>query len=135
MTDEPPNSRQIVEALYAASGRGDWATAETYLTEDFFITEATTTPMPGRYDGPGALRTLYEKVFGLLDVAKLEFIDMAVGDTHVVCLLDMILAGEPPVRLPIAEVFRMRGDKVCEIRPHYFDTAALASALRTPRAA
>jgi len=135
MTDASPSSRQIVEALYAASGRGDWATAESYLTEDFFITEATTTPMPGRYEGRGALRTLYEKVFGLLDVARLEFIDMTVGENHVVCLLDMILAGDTPVRLPIAEVFRMRGDKVCEIRPHYFDTAPLAGALRHHRAA
>jgi len=134
MTDEPTNSRQIVEALYAATARGDWATAEAYLTDDFFITEATTTPMSGRYDGRGALHALYEKVFGLLNVAGLEVIDMTVGDTHVVCLLDMVLAGDPQVRLPIAEVFRMRGGKVCEIKPYYFDTAKLAGGLRPPQA-
>jgi ketosteroid isomerase-like protein len=135
MTDAPPDSRQIVEALYAACARGDWPTAEAALTDDFFATEATNTPMPGRYEGRGGLRALHEKVIGLLDVTGFEFIDMTVGQNHVVCLLDMILAGDPPTHVPIAEVFRMRGDKVCEIRPHYFDTAPLAGALRTPRPA
>ena len=135
MTDASPNSRQIVEALYAASAVSDWATVESHLTDDFFVTESDATPMAGRYDGRGALRALYEKVFGLLDVAGLEVIDMAVGDNNVVCLLNMVLAGDPPVKLPIAEVFRMRGDKVCEIRPHYFDPAPLAAALRHPQAA
>jgi ketosteroid isomerase-like protein len=125
-----PDYRSIVTALYAASGKGDWAAAEQMLTDDFFITEAPHVPMAGIFRGRQALQNLYKHVFGLIDVQGLEVHDVTVGDSHAVCLLDMLLPGTPPVRVALAEMFRFRGDQVCEIRPYYFDPAPLFKALR-----
>jgi ketosteroid isomerase-like protein len=119
------DQKSIVQALYAATGQGDWATAEGYLTEDFFVTEAPHLPMAGCYRGRTAFRALYERVFAMIDVVGLEVHDIAVGDTHAVCILDMLLAGTPPVRVPIAEMFKFRDGKVCEIKPYYYDPALL----------
>ena len=58
--------------MQSASGSGDFDTAETMLTEDFFIREAQGLPMAGEYHGRTALRNLYAQVFGTLKVADLE---------------------------------------------------------------
>jgi hypothetical protein len=37
-------------------------------------------------------------------------------------------------RAEVAEVFRFRGDKVCEIRPFYFESGVMAAAVAAKRA-
>src|SRR5260370_37841911 len=49
---------QCVRDLFAATGSGDWETAESMLSADFFVTEADTLPFPGGYRGPRALQKL-----------------------------------------------------------------------------
>jgi hypothetical protein len=78
---------------------------------------------------------LFERVFSMLDIAGLEMHDITVGENHAVGVLDMVLAGEEGTRLQIAEIFRFRDGKVCEIRPHYFDTAAVIAAVAARRVA
>ena len=124
-----PDRLRIVQTLYERCGQGDWASAEALLTEDFFASEGSQLPFAGVYRGRGGLRALFERVFGMLDIADLEVQDIAVGESHAVAVLNMVLAGEPPVRVPLTEVFRFRDDKVCEIRPHYFDSAPIISAV------
>ena len=95
----------LIEQLYEANGKGDWSTAAGYLTEDFFVTEADTMPFAGVYHGRGALPEV----------------------------LDMVLAGDPPVRVPLAEMFRFRDGKVCEIKPYYFDPTPIVRAVQQRR--
>lgn len=122
MSKSETDYRAVVETLYEHTRNGDWASAEQLLTEDFFVTEPGTLPFGGTYRGRGALRQLVGIVFGTLDVVGLDIHDITVGHEHAVSLLDMSLAGEPPLQVSIAEVFRFRDGKVCEIRPCYFDT-------------
>lgn len=126
--DRASRQRAIVEALYAATGRGDWAAAEAYLTPDFFITEADGLPFSGTYRGIGALRELYEKVLPMLAVEALEVTETTCGGDHAVTLLEFVLPGGARAR--IAEMFRFDGDRVCEIRPYYFDPAPIWAAAR-----
>jgi ketosteroid isomerase-like protein len=63
---------ELVDDLYAATGVGDFDKAEGYLTDDFFITEADSLPFAGVYRGRTALRELYSKVMGMMDVAALN---------------------------------------------------------------
>ena len=116
-----------VRTLYEVSGKGDWAAAEPLLTEDFFVTEAGTLPFAGTYRGRGALRELFGIVFGSVTVTGLEFKAMTQGDDTVIAVIELVL-GPNGDRVQVAELFRFRGDKVCEIRPYYFDPAPMIAA-------
>ena len=119
MTDD--EKLAIVAELYASTGAGDFDTAESLLTDDFFIIEAEGLPMAGEYRGKTALRGLYAHVFGTLKVADLEPEGMSVGGDYVVNLISFRFENPDLASAQLAEVFRFRGDKVCEIRPYYFD--------------
>ena len=117
----------IVNKLYERSAVGDFDSCETMLTDDFFITEADATPMAGTYTGITALRNLYAQVFGMVEVTGVQRTGMTVGGEHVVAILYFEFAdGLEPAYL--CEMFRFRDDKVCEIKPYYFDAAPMRAA-------
>ncbi len=126
MTDD--EKLAIVNTLYASTGAGDFDTAESLLTDDFFIIEAEGLPMAGEYRGKTALRGLYAHVFGTLKVADLEPEGMSVGGDYVVNLISFRFENPDLASAQLAEVFRFRGDKVCEIRPYYFDPKPIVDA-------
>ena len=126
MTDD--EKLAIVAELYASTGAGDFDTAESLLTDDFFIIEAEGLPMAGEYRGKTALRGLYAHVFGTLKVADLEPEGMSVGGDYVVNLISFRFENPDLASAQLAEVFRFRGDKVCEIRPYYFDPKQIVDA-------
>ena len=121
--------RQIVDDLYEANGSGDFDRAASMLTDDFFITEADSLPMAGVYHGKNALRDLFLKVFGMVDVAALERHAMMIGDDHVVVHLSFQFADPSLKPAELCEMFRFRGEQVCEIRPFYFDPATIVAAV------
>lgn len=117
----------IVNKLYERSAVGDFDSCETMLTDDFFITEADDTPMAGTYTGITALRDLYAQVFGMVEVTGVQRTGMTAGGEHVVAILYFEFAdGLEPAHL--CEMFRFRDDKVCEIKPYYFDAAPMRAA-------
>ncbi len=120
---------KYVEALFAATGSGDWATAEKMLTSDFFVTEADTLPFAGVYRGQKALQELFEIVMSSAGVVGFDLHQLTAGGDRVVALLDMLIEGPPPMRVPLAETFRFRDGKVCEIKPYYFDPRPLSDAV------
>ena len=126
MTDD--EKLAIVAELYASTGAGDFDTAERLLTDDFFIIEADGLPMAGEYRGKTALRGLYAHVFGTLKVADLEPEGMSVGGDYVVNLISFRFENPDLASAQLAEVFRFRCDKVCEIRPYYFDPKPIVDA-------
>ncbi len=119
---------RVVEALYAATGKGDWATAESLLTEDFFITESATTPFAGVYRGRRALHDLFLQVVPASGVKKHDIQQMTAGGNTVVVLLELVLGGPPEARVALAEVFHLRDGQVCEIKPYYFDPGPMHAA-------
>lgn len=123
---------ELVRALFAATGSGDWSRAESLLTDDFFVTEAPTNPFAGVYRGKRALQELYARVIAASGVTGLEIKQLTVGGDVVVALVEMSFSGIPE-RVSLAEVFRFRDGKVCEIKPHYFDSQPLAAAVAQRR--
>jgi ketosteroid isomerase-like protein len=119
---------KFVDDLYAATGVGDFDTAETMLTDDFFVTEADGLPMAGVYRGKTALRELYSKVMSMVDVVGLERVETTAGQDHAVTILSFRFADPslPPAEL--CELFRFRDGKCCEIKPFYFDPAIFRAA-------
>jgi ketosteroid isomerase-like protein len=133
--DLEARNRRLIEELFAATGRGDWAAAAGMLTDDFIATEAGTLPFGGVYRGRGALQDLFILVMGSAGVTGLDIQQITAGGDRVVVLLDMILSGPPEVRVPVAETFRIRDGQVCEIKPFYYDPRPLAAAVEVRRRA
>jgi hypothetical protein len=121
---------EIVQALYDATAVADWKAAEAHLTDDFVVSEGSQMPFAGVYRGRTGLRDLYTKVMGMMDVTALEVRARLAGDDHVIYLIDMVFAGDPSTRATLTELFRFRGDKVCEIQPFYFDVAPVIAAVQ-----
>ena len=123
----------IVSALYDATGRGDWEAAEAHLTDDFFITEADTLPYAGIYRGKSALRDLYTKVMTMMDVAGLELIQTTTGGDYAITLVKFAFNSPDLAQAELAEMYRFRGDLICEIKPYYFDPAPIVAAVAAKR--
>lgn len=119
---------QLVDDLYAATGVGDFDKAEEYLTDDFFITEADTLPFAGVYRGKTALRVLYSRVMGMMDVAGLNRVETTSGGDYAVTILSFEFVDPSLAPAQLCELFRFRDGKVCEIRPYYFDPETIIAA-------
>lgn len=120
-------NRRIVQELYKATGRGDWAAAATMMSDDILITEAPTLPFAGVYRGVEAMRKLFAAVQAT-GVIGIDMRQVTAGGDWVVVLLDLLFQGTPPVRAPLAEAFRLKDGKVCEIVPYYFNADVLVKA-------
>jgi ketosteroid isomerase-like protein len=119
---------KLIDDLYAATGVGDFDLAETMLTDDFVVTEANSLPMAGTYSGRGALRELYTKVMGMMDVAALNRVETTTGGDYAVTVLSFEFQDASLVPAHICERFRFRDGKVCEIVPYYYDPAPVVAA-------
>ena len=119
---------QLIDDLYAATGAGDWDKAAAMLTDDFFVTEADTLPMAGVYRGKAALKELFLKVMGMMDVARMDRVQTTVGGDYAVTILSFRFADPALAPAEICEMFRFRGGQVCEIRPFYFDHSTVVAA-------
>ena len=69
----------FVDKLYELAAVGDFDGCEAMMTDDFFITEADDLPMAGTYTGVTALRDLYTRVFGMIEVTGLQRIQTTTG--------------------------------------------------------
>ncbi len=131
----PDQMVQCVDDLYAATGTGDWDRAAAMLTDDFFVTEADGLPMAGIYRGKHALRDLFIRVMGMMDVAALDRVETLAGKGQAICLLSFRFADPALAPAELCELFRFRDGKVCEIKPYYFDPATIVAAVAAKRAA
>lgn len=120
--------RAMVTRLYEATGAGDWDAAAAMLTDDFSITEADSVPFAGTWHGRNALRELFTKVMGMMDVAGFDIVETTVGADHAVTILSFRFADPALAPAPLCELFRFRDGLVCEIRPYYFDPAPIVAA-------
>ena len=130
----PQDMIQFVEDLYAATGAGDFDKAADMLTDDFFVTEADCMPMAGVYRGKYALRDLFVKVMGMVDVAGLERTATTAAGDHAVTILSFRFADPALEPAELCEMFRFRDGKCCEIKPFYFDPAQFIAAVAAKQA-
>ena len=129
MTMTPAEIEAFIDDLYTATGAGDWDKAAAMLTDDFFVTEADCLPMAGVYRGKNALKDLFLKVMGMMDVAALDRGQTTVGGDCAVTLVSFRFADPALAPAELCELFRFRDGKVCEIRPYYFDPATVVAAV------
>lgn len=128
MTLTPQEMIQFVDDLYGATAVGDWDKAASMLTDDFVVTEAPGLPMEGVYRGKDALKELFVKVMGMVDVAGLDRVETTAGKDHAVTILSFRFADPTLAPAELCEVFRFRDGKCCEIKPYYFDVSVFRAA-------
>lgn len=129
MTEES-QLKAIVQAVYTHAGAGDWAACKALLSPDLAIHEAAGLPYAGTYRGRDALRRLHGIVMAHWQDPAIEFHAMTAGDGHVVSLVTFHLTSRATGRraaMPLAEMFRIEHGLVTEIRPFYFDPAAVGA--------
>jgi ketosteroid isomerase-like protein len=124
---------KTVNALYAATAAGNFELAETMLSDDLTITEADSLPYAGVYRGRGALRELFNKVMGMMDVAGLDRVQTIAGGDYAAELLSFRFIDPALAPASLCEVYRFRDGKVCEIIPYYFDPAPIIAACKAKR--
>lgn len=135
MTLSPAEIAAFVDELYDATGGGDWERINSLLTDDFVVTEAESLPMAGVYRGKSALRELFERVMGMVDVVALDRHDLLIGPDSAIAVLSMRFADPNLAPAEICEMFRFRDGKCCEIKPFYFDPAPFVAAVNAKRKA
>lgn len=135
MSMSPQEITAFVERLYATAGAGDWEGTAAMLTDDFVAYEADGLPMAGAYRGTRGLQDLFMKVMGMVNVAALDRHDLLVGEDCAIAVLSMRFADPALAPAQIAEMFRFRDGKCCEIKPFYFDPAPFLSACEAKKAA
>lgn len=124
---------KLVDDLYAATGVGDFDKAETMLSDDLVITEADTLPMAGVYKGKRALRELYIKVMGMMDVSGLNRVQTTTGGDYAVTILSFEFQDKSLKPAHLCELFRIKDGKICEILPYYFDPAPIVAACKAKK--
>src|SRR6266404_5499579 len=87
-----------------------------------------------------ALRCALARLDGRGNRARVEIIrtdlaDLAVSHAEGLRQRHANLGGASEVREPLAETFRVRDGKVCEIRPYYFDPRPITAAVEARKRA
>jgi ketosteroid isomerase-like protein len=119
MTTSAANEK-LVGDLFAAAGGGDWAKVATLITTDFKFIESPCLPVGGTYHGIREYEAFFTSVREGAGTIDADFISMTSSETHVVALL-VLHFKDHGVSTPIAETFRVRDGRICEIMPYFFN--------------
>ena len=116
----------------ALRGEAEQTDVLGHLTDDVVVHEAPSLPYPGEYRGhEGFLQmaAVFRSTWSFRPGKTFEFLDS--GDGRVVVLtLGQAIANSSgkEIEWRLAEVFTVHEGKIAEIRPFYWDTAAVVAA-------
>ncbi len=122
-----PN-KDIVLAFLDASVRGDEEAMKELLHPEVQVIEADSLPYGGVSRGPDEFLELIRRVFKTWENTEVSVKQVFADGDHVVLLAEMTGRGRGTGKafsMPIAEVWRLEGGKIREVRPFYFDTKLL----------
>jgi ketosteroid isomerase-like protein len=117
-------TRAVVSAAYAAAGNSDMAAILEILDPDVVLHEPASLPNAGVHRGLQNVLRALAYVFEDFDMSRLTVDELIVDGERAVGLVNLTLRGRE-IQSSVAEVWRVRGGRVVEIRPYYFDTAAI----------
>ena len=137
MQDEHPAIAVIrrfyeAEAAYLTPGGGDFDALAATLDPECVLYQPASLPYGGEWRGPAGFER-WLRAFGAqwssLEVKDSEFFplaDVVVSRSHVYAVAR---TSHQAVDWPLLQFFKMRGDKILELRPFHWDTAAMLPAL------
>lgn len=127
-------NQQVIQSIYEMGKTGDFETMLSFMDHDLVIHEADSLPYGGTYHGPEGFRRLITAVFQTFRSFEVEVDGMLSDGDQVIAMLRLKLGLKDSDRVfetRVAEYWRLRDGKAIELRPFYWDTAALAAAVRS----
>lgn len=118
-------TRRVVSACYAAASANDAAAIAELMDPDVVLHEAASLPNAGVHRGLDAVMRAMVPVFELFDLSRLRLERIVVDGEWGIGLVDIPLRGRDGESCAVSEVYRVRNGRVVEIRPFYWDTAAV----------
>jgi ketosteroid isomerase-like protein len=138
-----PDARTVLDGMYAAEqryldaggpGQADFAELAPFFAADVVLHQADALPYGGTWQGHAGMEAFFTAMstawasFTLLDQEFVESGDVVVVRTHVRATAR---ATGREVEFPILQLVRVAGGRITEVRPFYWDTAAIAAACAT----
>lgn len=123
--------RAVVERFYDGMLTADLVAVEMVLHPDVVVTEPTSLPYGGAHVGCEAVLKLLGILCAGIALDDVQRGDILVGRGHAAAFLGVpfALADGSAQVLPVVETFEVRDGLITHIKPYYFDTAALLSAI------
>lgn len=125
---------EVIEAFYAALRQSDYDQVETLLEQDFTLHQSESLPYGGLYHGVEGVQASFKTFFGVWRQFRSEEVEYLELDAERVLALSRIRAtthtGEE-IDMPMAQLFRVKGQKLAEAHPFYWDTAEIVRATNT----
>jgi uncharacterized protein len=122
----------IVQSIFAALSQGNLAQAATYFDPEICIYEPAHLPYGGIYVGHDGFYDLFQQLnqtFDRLIIPPSAIVDAGCAVIAMTTLQGQTRGTNIPVNMPLNEVFVVRNDKVTEVRPFYWDSAAIVDAI------
>jgi len=132
MTLDVPGTHAVVNRFYDAALSNDLDAISTILHPDVVVHEAPSLPYGGTHTGRVNVLALLTTLFSGIDLDTVIRTDVLVNGARAASLLEVPFAfADPafPQRMPVIETFVVEDGLITEIRPFYFDTAAIAAAM------
>lgn len=122
---------EVVKAFYTALRQGDYDQVGTLLKQDFALHQSESLPYGGLYHGVEGVEAFFKIFFGLWRQFRSEEVEYFELDAERVLVLSRVRAtthaGEE-IDMPMAQLFRVKNQKLAEARPFYWDTAEIMRA-------
>jgi uncharacterized protein len=122
----------VVARFYDCALRSDVEAIGEILHPDVVIHEAASLPFGGAHTGRVAVLELLGTLFAGIDLDSVVRGDVLVHGERAAAFLEIPFRTADPANteaMPIIETFVVRDGLITEIRPYYFDTAAIAAQL------
>jgi ketosteroid isomerase-like protein len=119
MSDKP-DLINLVNIFFEYARQGNFVELEAMMTDDIVIIEADSLPFAGKYTGKKALQNLYTKIMPMMQIAEVKQSNLMLGESSVCCEVELHPKGSDEV-IELMEMYVFRGDKLCMIKPFYFN--------------
>jgi ketosteroid isomerase-like protein len=119
------------QRFIAAVTAGDLDAVAELIDPEFVVTEAEGLPYAGTYRGVDGWRALSKAIVATWGGFRLQLLEV-LGETADTLVVRFAIFGRSrktgtPFASTVLELWRFRGDRLCEIVPYYWDTHHLAS--------
>jgi uncharacterized protein len=124
-------TRAAVERFYSGMLTADLAAVEVVLHPDVVVSEPGSLPYGGEHVGADAVVKLLGLLCAGIALDEVRRGDVLVHGERAAAFLEVpfTLADGGPQFLPVVETFLVRDGLITQIKPYYFDTAALLASL------
>jgi uncharacterized protein len=121
-------TRSVVQQFYDYSLRADIEGVAKILHPDIVNYEAASLPYGGTHTGRAEVLQLLARLYSMIDLDTVAVGDILANSERAAAFLEVPFGDSAnSEKVSVIETFVIRDGLIAEIKPYYFDTAALAA--------